>query len=294
MSCRSIARSQRFNQLFVTGITGVLAIALLAVPRPAAAQSKYGPLFDKFAFKVAGSFAKLSTKIRLDSETLGQGTTLKFEDDLGLDSNKLIPTFGFDWQIAKRHKLSIRYQDINRSATSQALKEIKWGDMVIPINSNVGLGYDIKQTFVDYAYYPWVKDRWAAGFGIGFRVMEIKATLSYTDEEHDISGSTEAKGTGPLPYLYFEYRRMLSDRWRFQTGLGWLSVKVGDIDGSQWVGRATFEYLLGDRWGFGGALNIATIDVDWKGLENQEGQSVLKGSINMDVSDITFFARVRF
>jgi len=271
-----------------------LMIGVLTAAVPAGAQNKYGPLFDKFAFKVAGSFAGLSTEIRVDSEALGEGTTLKFEDDLGLDSNKIIPTFGFDWQIARKHKLSIRYQDINRSSSAQALKEIHWGDEVIPIEADIQLGYDIKQIFIDYAYYPWVEDRWAAGFGIGVRVMDIKATLSYSDEQNDLEGSTAAKGSGPLPYLYFEYRRMFSDRWRFQTGLGWLAVTVGDIDGSQWVGRASIEYLLGERWGFGGALNLATIDVDWKGLENEEGQSVLDGSINMDVNDITFFVRLRF
>jgi len=282
------------NRLSGFGTVVLMALTLLAVPSPAAAQNKYGPLFDKFAFKVAGSFASLTTEIRIDSETLEQGTKLNFEDDLNLDNNKMIPTFGFDWQIAQRHKLSVRYQDINRRSTSQALTEIRWGDTVIPINADIRLGYDIKQGFLDYAYYPWVKERWAAGFGIGFRIMEIKATLSYQDEEHDITGSTEAKGSGPLPYLYFEYRRMLSDHWRFQTGLGWLSVKVGDMDGSQWVGRASFEYLLGERWGFGAALNVATIDVNWKGLQNEEGQSVLTGSISMDINDITIFARVRF
>lgn len=292
MRRRSSTRNSAMNASAL--IAGAAALALVLLAAPVQAQSKYGPLFDKFAFKVAGSFAGLTTEIRVDSETLGKGTKLNFEDDLNLDSNKIIPTFGFDWQIARKHKLSLRYQDINRSATSQALKEIQWGDDIIPINSNINLGYDIKQTFLDYAYYPWVNEKWAAGFGIGIRVMEVKASLTYTDEEHDITGSTEAKGTGPLPYLYFEYRRMLSDHWRFQTGLGWLSVSIGDIDGTQWVGRASVEYLLGERWGFGAALNLSTIDVDWSGLENEEGQSVLKAAINVDVNDITFFARVRF
>jgi len=290
----ALGRNTTIGRPALLGVAVALALALMAVPQPAAAQSKYGPLFDKFAFKVAGSFAGLTTEIRVDSETLGTGTKLNFEDDLNLDSNKVIPTFGFDWQIARKHKLSLRYQDINRSATSQSLTEIRWGDQIIPIDSNINLGYDIKQTFLDYAYYPWVNEKWAAGFGIGVRVMEVKASLTYTDEEHDITGSTEAKGSGPLPYLYFEYRRMLSDRWRFQTGLGWLSVTVGDISGSQWVSRASFEYLLGERWGFGAALNLSTINVDWSGLENEEGNSVLKGSIKVDINDITFFARLRF
>jgi len=269
-----------------------LAVLLLSVATPAAAQRGYEPLFDKFNLRLEGSWIASSTSMRLDSELLGRGTELDFEDDLDLDGSSTIPSLAFDWQIAKRHKLGVRWQDLGRDSTSQALEEINWGDEVIPVNANITLSFDITQYFVDYAYFPWVKESWAAGFGLGVRVMEMSATLAW--EEEDLEGSTEAQGTGPLPYLYFEYRRLFSDNWRFVAGLGWLQVKVEDIDGGQWVGRAGIEYLLGEHWGFGAAFNLATIDVDWKGLETPSGESLYTGAIDMDVSDVSLFARFRF
>jgi hypothetical protein len=269
-----------------------LAVLLLSVATPAAAQRGYEPLFDKFNLRLEGSWIASSTSMRLDSELLGRGTELDFEDDLDLDGSSTIPSLAFDWQIAKRHKLGVRWQDLGRDSTSQALEEINWGDEVIPVNANITLSFDITQYFVDYAYFPWVKENWAAGFGLGVRVMEMSATLAW--EEEDLEGSTEAQGTGPLPYLYFEYRRLFSDNWRFVAGLGWLQVKVEDIDGGQWVGRAGIEYLLGEHWGFGAAFNLATIDVDWKGLETPSGESLYTGAIDMDVSDVSLFARFRF
>ena len=269
-----------------------LAVLLLSVATPAAAQRGYEPLFDKFNLRLEGSWIATSTSMRLDSELLGRGTELDFEDDLDLDGSSTIPSLAFDWQIAKRHKLGVRWQDLGRDSTSQALEEINWGDEVIPVNANITLSFDITQYFVDYAYFPWVKENWAAGFGLGVRVMEMSATLAW--EEEDLEGSTEAQGTGPLPYLYFEYRRLFSDNWRFVAGLGWLQVKVEDIDGGQWVGRAGIEYLLGEHWGFGAAFNLATIDVDWKGLETPSGESLYTGAIDMDVSDVSLFARFRF
>jgi hypothetical protein len=271
-----------------------VAMTLLVVAAPAEAQREYEPLFDKFNLRLEGSWVKMSTEIRLDSELLGRGTTLNFENDLGLGKDEIIPTLAFEWQIARRHKLGVRWQDISRSSNAQALSEIRWGDEVIPVDASVALGFDISQTFIDYAYYPWVKERWAAGFGLGLRWMTISATLAWESQGVAGEGSTEAKGTGPLPYLYFEYRRLFSDHWRFKAGLGWLGVKVGDIDGSQWVGRADVEYLLGRHWGFGAALNLAYIDVDWKGLETAEGESLYTGAINMDISDVSIFARIRF
>ena len=276
----------------VGAMCGVL-VCLAAVP--AQAQHEYEPLFDKFNLQIEASWMDISTGIRLDSELLGEGTTLNFENDLGLATDKIIPTVAFQWQIAKRHRLGVRWQDINRDSNSQALTDINWGDEVIPIDAQIALGFDIEQIFIDYAYYPWVKEKWAVGFGLGLRWMTLQATLAWQIEsEISGGGSSDVKGSGPLPYLYFEYRRMFSDNWRFITGLGWLGVSIGDIDGTQWVAQVSIEYLAGNRWSFGAAINGATVDVDWKGLENAEAQPIYTGAINMDIADISVFMRVRF
>ncbi len=252
------------------------------------------PLFDRFNLRLEGSWVALKTDIRLDSEALGRGTTLSFEDDLDLDSSKIIPSLAFEWQISRRHKLGVRWQEIDRSSSAQALTEIRWGDEVIPIDADINLGFDIRQAFIDWAYYPWVKEQWAAGFGLGVRWMKISASLAWDERTLGEGGATDATGTGPLPYLYFEYRRMLSESWRFKTGLGWLQVKVGDIDGGQWVVNANIEYLLGRHWGFGGGFNLSTIDVDWTGVETENSVSVLTAAIDFDVNDFSVFVRLRF
>jgi hypothetical protein len=273
---------------------GVFALIVIAAALPAQAQRSFEPLFDKFNFKLEGSWVDLTTEIRLDSELLGRGTALSFEDDLALDGNKTIPTISFEWQIARKHRLGVRWQDITRDSSAQALTEIRFGEEIIPIDASISLGFDIQQAFVDYTYYPWVKEQWAAGFGLGVRVMDISASLRWEEQNIGEGGDEDATGTGPLPYLYFEYRRMFSERWRFTTGFGWLYLEIDDIKGGQWIGRASIAYLLGRTWGIGAALNLSSIDVDWKGLENEDGQSVLSGAITMDINDISVFLRVRF
>jgi hypothetical protein len=276
-------------------LAAALIFVLLVSAVPVEAQRDFEPLFDKFNFKLEGSWVGLTTDIRLDSELLGRGTTLSFEDDLNLDSGKTIPTLSFEWQIAKKHKLGVRWQDINRDSTAQALTEIQWGDEIIPIDANISLGFDITQAFIDYAYYPWVKDRWAAGFGLGLRWMDIQATLAYrgVGEEETIEGSSDVKGSAPLPYIYFEYRRLLSDNWRFITGLGWLYVKIDDIEGGQLIGRLRIEYLTDRRWGFGAAVNFANAGVDWAAIATEE-ENILDARIDLDIWDFSVFVRVRF
>jgi hypothetical protein len=282
------------GQFFV--VAAMVGGLVLAVAAPAEAQREFEALFDKFNFRLEGSWVGLKTEISLDSDLVeGEGTTLNFEDDLNLDSGKTIPTLSFEWQIAKKHKLGVRWQDISRDSSAQALTEIEWGDEIIPIDSDIALGFDIAQAFIDYAYYPWVKDRWAAGFGLGLRWMDIQATLSYRGEgeEDVIEGSTDVAGSAPLPYLYFEYRRLFSDNWRFITGLGWLYISIEDISGGQWIGRAGIEYLAGKRWAFGAAFNLSTIDVDWDAIKTDE-TSVLNLKMEMGINDFSVFVRVRF
>jgi hypothetical protein len=281
------------RKIFVIG--AVFGALVFTAAAPAEAQRDFEPLFDKFNFKLEGSWVGLKTEIRLDSELLGRGTTLSFEDDLELDSNAIIPTLSFQWQIAKRHKLGVRWQDISRDSSAQALTEIQWGDEIIPIDADIALGFDITQAFIDYAYYPWVKDRWAAGFGLGFRWMDIQATLTYRGEGEDdvIEGSSDVKGSAPLPYIYFEYRRLFSENWRFTTGLGWLYIEIDDLKGGQWIGRMQIEYLTDKRWGFGAAINIAQAGVDWTAIA-VEDQDILDARIDLDINDFSVFFRVRF
>jgi hypothetical protein len=268
----------------------LIAIFVVAVAVPVAAQGVSEPLFDRFNFKLEGSFVKLSTEIRLDSEFAGKGTSLKFEDDLGLSDGEVVPSLSFEWQVGRRHRLGVRWQDIDRSSTAQTLTEIQWGDEAIPIEANIGLGFDITTLAVDYTYYPWVKERWAGGFGLGFRVLDITTVLTVEEIELDEQVNVSA----PLPYINFEYRRMLGEHWRMKAGLGWLAVSIGDIDGSQYIGRLAFEYITDKLWGFGAAVNLSTVDVDWDDLAGGDDEGYNSGYVNLGINDFSLYVRIRF
>lgn len=254
------------------------------------AQGIEDPLFDRFNFRLEGSWLALATTIRLDSATLGKGTTLSFEDDFGLDTNQMIPTLSFEWQVSRKHRIGARWQDITRASSTQVLEEIRWGDEIIPIDAQVSLGFDIQQVFVDYTYYPWVKRGWAGGVGFGLRWMDLVTALTVdTIEVED-----QVDVTAPLPYINFEFRRMLGERWRFKAGLGWFYLGLGDISGGQWIGRLAAEYITERRWGFGVAVNASAINVDWTGIENPDGENDLAAMIDLDINDVSLYVRIRF
>jgi hypothetical protein len=266
-----------------------IAVLLVSAALPATAQGVHEPLFDTFNFKFEASWVNTSTLIRLDSENLGEGTTLSFEDDLGLPDKEAVPSLSFEWQAGRRHRLGVRWQDVKRDSSIQVLEEIDWGGEIIPIEANVTLGFDIRTLALDYTYYPWIKERWAGGFGIGFRVMELKTTLAVENIELE----EQIDGTAPLPYINFEYRRMFGERWRVKAALGWLEVRIGDIKGGQYIGRLAGEYITGKRWGFGAAVNVSEVDVDWQNIDSTI-DDVLSAKITLDINDISLYVRIRW
>lgn len=272
------------------GRTTFLALLVLTLcAAPAEAQGVYEPLFDTFNFKFEASWVATATTIRLDSEELGEGTTLSFEDDLGLPDKEAVPSLSFEWQFGRRHRLGVRWQDVKRDSTTQVLEEIEWGGEIIPIEANITLGFDIRTLAVDYTYYPWIKERWAAGVGLGFRVMDLRTVL----KEDNVELEEQVDGTAPLPYINFEYRRILGERWRLKVQAGWLEIKIGDVKGGQYIGRLAGEYLTSKRWGFGAALNYSNVNVDWKNIDGV-GDDVLTAVIDLDINDISLYFRVRW
>ena len=140
-----------------------------------------------------------------------------------------------------------------------------------------------------------MKERWALGFGLGLRWMDLSTSLTWTLESGQVlGGSQRADVALPLPYLNVEYRRLLTDHWRMILTGGWLGLTIGDVSGSQWVARAGFEYLIGKRWSVGGSFNVATIDVDADDVGDSDDIGQLNLSIDMDIWDFSIFGRVRF
>ena len=110
----------------------------------------------------------------------------------------------------------------------------------------------------------------------------------------DIELGEQIDGTAPLPYVNFEYRRIFRERWRLKTEIGWFQIKIGDVDGGQYIGRLAGEYITDRRWGFGAAVNLSNVDVDWAGLHDARGNDLLRAKIDLDINDISLYVRIRF
>ena len=240
-------------------------------------------LFDRFNLKLEASWVNMNTTMRIDSQNHDLGAELSFEDDLGLGDQETVPSAAFEWQFATKHRLAVRWQDLDRDSSYHVLEEIRIGEEIIPVDVELGLAFDINTWAIDYTYYPWVRERWAAGFGFGLRIMDITTVFRADEVEVEADGTV----TAPLPYFNFEYRRIFGDKWRMRAGLGWLAVTIQDIDGSQWIGRFSMEHQTFSNVGFGLGLNYSTVDVDGAGDK-------FRGAFDMDINDVSLYLRFHF
>jgi hypothetical protein len=87
---------------------------------------------------------------------------------------------------------------------------------------------------------------------------------------------------------------MFGENWRVKVQLGWLDVKIGDIEGGQQIGRLAGEYITGQRWGFGAALNYSNIDVDWDNIDSLFEDDALEAVIDLDINDFSLYVRIRW
>ncbi len=275
-------KSSGGRRFFVLGLATILAAALA----PALAAAQEYPLIDRFTLSLAGSNIGLSTEIRLDSRELGLGTTINFEDDLGLDSSKIIPAVFFQARLGRRHVIDGSWSKADRNSTSQALDEIQFGDIIIPGGSQVALSYDQEQFLLGYSYYFLLRDRWGLGLRVGARYLSLTTIL--TVQTLDLE--EEADAAYPLPFLGFSFRYGISknNRWRLISNFGWLSVDIGDVDGSQYILNATVEHLTWKHFGFGLGFNLSTIDVTI-----DDGDDFI-GTADVSASQVGIFGRARW
>ena len=273
--------TQQMRLAAIVAGLGALFLFNLSVA-PVSAQEY--PLIDKFTLALGGSNAGLSTEIRLDSRSLGQGTTLNFEDDLGLDASKIIPAVSFGFRFGRKHVFDGNWSKADRNTTSQALSEIRFGDIVIPGGSQVALSYDQAQFSLGYSYYFLRKDRWALGGRVGFRYLSLTTILTVRQLDLEEEGDTAY----PLPFLGLSFRYGITQKWRLISNLGWLSVSIGDVDGSQYIINASVEHLTWKHFGFGLGFNASDVNADI------DDGGEFTGGVDISSFNIGIFGRARW
>ena len=256
-------------------ILSVTFFALLAASQPVAAQSSNDwenwPTGDRWRIG-AGYFAPdLDTAIVVTDTGGNIGTGISFEQNLGLDDSEGTGLLNIDWRFFKRHAVSYRYFALDRSATtSGSTVTIAIGDEVFDIDLPIQSFFDITAHEVSYSYSLLFDQKKELFVGVGLSLQDLSLGIQGTESSPnpgEIINST-LDSTAPLPTLNVGFDYAFSDKWLFQSRLGWLAVELDlgadeDLSGQIINANAGILWKAFENVGFFAQYQLFDVDVDF-------------------------------
>lgn len=224
-----------------------------------------------FALRLGTYIPSLNTKIRVDSETLGQGTEIDFEEMLQLDRSPVIARGDAEVPIASWLGLDLGFYVINRKNTRVIDWDIQVGDTIFNVNQTVNTKFNTTYLRTNFKFYIIRKPRldfgvWAganvAFLNFSLQAQELGETIS---EEQDVWAPIPAIGIhasytlfrnfyvfGKVGYFYYGISDNLKfNNWALDINVNYYFYKFLGIG-------ATFEYnrakLNGDISDFSGEI----------------------------------------
>jgi len=214
--------------------------------------------YDKFRISVGWFNPRADTSIRLDATESDLGTTINFEDDVGLSNGKgLIRVDGF-FRFKKRHQIDFGYYNFDRNGTQTLNATIEFGDEIFLINTQVNSFFNVEIIKLSYTYLFIAKPNTTLGASIGFNISDVKTGLS----NEDLALSETAGSSVPLPVFGINGAQKLGSKFWLEGHAQFLYIKVGSLDGTLFDARVAVTYRIMKNFGIGIGYNFFNIKVN--------------------------------
>ena len=244
----------------------IAAAGLLACAAGSAARAdSLSPGDERFKFMAGWFLPAFGTDVRIDGET-EPGDDVNLDDDLGLDGDQSGVLLGFEWRMAKRHRLGVTWSEFSQNATRVIDREITIGDETYPIDASLRSDWSIELIPITYSYsfLQSEKNELAGTFGIHWDRFSLKVVGTLAD--NTVVGETDSRADLPLPLIGLSYDHHFSDSWSAGASASFFSIEFGedtlDAKGTLYNGRAYVEYRFQGRYGAGLAIDAFKLDLD--------------------------------
>ena len=250
-------------------------LVLLAASQPVKAETGHDwtswPTAGRFTIGAGYFSPDLDTTIVVTDENNIVGTGISFEKNLGLDDSEGTRLLYAEWRFFERHSLQYRYFDLQRSATvSSSTVSIAIGEEVFDISLPIQSFFDITAHEVSYAYSLLLDQKKNLFVGIGISMQDLELGIQGTESSPnpgEIINST-LDSIAPLPTLNLGFRYAFSEKWVFQSRLGWLAVELDngadeDLSGQIINANAGVLWKAFNNVGFFAHYQLFEVDVDY-------------------------------
>ena len=215
-----------------------LAATLLAAPLLAnAANDPWSRTFD---LQIGAFFAQAETQARLDASNGSAGTSLSFENNLGVEDSKTLPVVDFTWRLAKHHAFEGSFVSLHRNGTQALTGQVNWGDVTFPVTATVNSHFDsdIFRMAYRYSFLNEPGGELAVLLGVHYTKLatEIAAATGNLAKEYSVDY--------PLPTIGVRGSARVGDNWRVSGFAQLLKLKIDEYDGE------VVNYGAGIEWAY--------------------------------------------
>jgi hypothetical protein len=248
----------------------LFATVLLLLTSSAIAQEQEDwlswPLADRFLVRADIFFPTLDTKIRVDASDGTSGTTVDFEQNLGMSDTETLPGIGFGWRFAKKHRLRLDHFNLDRSGSAITVTEIRFGDEVFSVDLPISSFLDMSVTSLAYSYSIVFDEKKELALWAGLSVQDIEFGLIGEGNPDKIE--VDAGLTAPLPAFGVNGGYAFTDKWIAKAGIGVFAFKLSLSDESELSGDvlnafASIQHNTFEHVHFGLSYSYFDVNVDW-------------------------------
>ena len=245
-----------------------LTLGLISVG-PAYAQGKpewrSWPLGERVGVNVGTFFANLETTVRLDGTGGLLGTTISFEQDLGLDDTKTRPMMEAHWRFFKKHTLGISYFDLDRSGDSSTTVNIRFGDQTFQANLPLQAFLDIEVFNLGYSYSILFDEKKELAVGFALSFQDIAVGMEGTVAGQPVGVRETESFLAPLPTFTGRFSYAFTPKWILRVALGYFTIETdfGEtrLDGSIIAGNTSIDWQAFKHFNVGLGYNWFDVDV---------------------------------
>jgi hypothetical protein len=189
-------------------VAGAALLICLPLAHAEDAVPIHPALHDRFYFAAGAFLPKTSTSAQLDSTTLGAGVNIDFEQALGITTQKVVPDIFARWRFADRWRVEAEYFQLNRRGDQAIDRNIQWGDVVFPVNTEIQTKFNFSDIRVSAGYSFFKTADKELGVGFGFHVAGYDVSLNSA-----AAGTETEKVLAPLPVLSAYGQFALTETW---------------------------------------------------------------------------------
>ena len=247
-----------------------ICLAMLLLPTLAVAQNQSDwsdwTMGARYTVQLELFHPALDTQLRIDSSDGTPGTPIDFEQNLGMSDSETLPTLIFEWRVAKKHRLSLGYYELNRSGSAVTGTITRFGDKEFEANLPVSSFMDMDVATVAYSYSLLFDERREFAISAGLTLMDIRFGIVGNGSLGVIEAETSLNV--PLPAIGLTGGYAFTDKLYFRGGAGYFSFDLAlsnekDLRGSIAAAAAGVYHNTFRHVRFGLAYYYYDVDVDW-------------------------------